>query len=157
MVPSPFFVKKRRGVSELYAAVLMIGVTLSLGSMVVAAATSQFGLASSSAYQSFLLRQNSAGVQIGLVYAAVSPGQGCPSYRGYQEGMRFTLGLYDYGTVGFQPAGFVVNATDYGGAFAQMQPGALASYTFTLSACAHRSGLTVVAYDAGGDVVQFEI
>ena len=134
----------------------MIGDTLSLGSLVVAAATGQFGLVSDTASLSASLRENSAGVQIGLVYAAVPPGATCPSYRGYQEGTELVIALYDYGSAGFAPSGFVVNSTVYGGVFAPSGPGALATYTIALSACAHQSGLTVFAYDALGEVVQFE-
>ena len=142
--------------SELYAALLMIGVTLSFGSLVVAAATSQFGLASDSAAAGAALGESSAEVQVSLAYATVSPSQGCPAYRGAQEGQNLTLVLYDYGAAAFAPAGFVVNSTLHPGAFAALGPGSLGEFQVPLGACAHPSGQTVVAFDASGDEVQLE-
>jgi hypothetical protein len=142
-------------VSELYAAVLMVGVTLSLGSLVVAAATSQFGLATDSASLGASLREGAAGTQLGMVYAAVQPSGSCPAYEGGQEGSTLTIAVFDYGSAGFTPAGFVVNSTVYAGSFGEAAPGALAQYTVALASCAHQSGLTVLAYDSSGEEVQF--
>ncbi|MDG7010989.1 MAG: hypothetical protein JRN57_02595 [Nitrososphaerota archaeon] len=150
-----FPLRRRRGVSELYAAVLMIGVTLSIGSIVVVAATSQFDLASSSATLGASLREGAAETQLGLVYAAVRPSASCPAYRGYQEGTDLTVALYDLGETGFAPAGFVVNGTDYVGSYSALSPGALGEYALALGSCAHPAGLTILAYDAQGDEVQF--
>ena len=156
MALSPIFPsRRRRGVSELFAAVLMVGVTLSLGSLVVAAATAQFGLTSDSASLGASLRQGAAGTQLALIYDAVQPSGSCPAYRGYQEGTNLTLAVYGYGSEGFTPAGFVVNSTDYSGGYAAVNHGTLAQYSVALSECAHASGLTVMAYDASGDEVQF--
>ena len=141
--------------SALYAAVPMVGVTLSLGSMVVAAAPSQLGLGSDSASLGASLRQGAAETQLGLVYASVQPSSSCPTYGGYQEGTALTIALFDYGTKGFTPEGFVVNSTVYAGTFAQVGPGELGEYNLSLSGCAHPSGATVMAYDASGDEVQF--
>lgn len=139
----------------MYAAVLMVGVTLSLGSLVVAAATAQFGLGTDSASLGASLRQEAAQTQLGLVYDSVQPSGSCPSYGGYQEGTSLTLAVYDYGTEGFAPSGFVVNSTLYGGSYAALAPGTLGEYTLTLADCAHPSGLTIVAFDGSGDEVQF--
>ncbi|MDG6920072.1 MAG: hypothetical protein JRN59_00910 [Nitrososphaerota archaeon] len=142
--------------SELYASLLMIGVTLSLGSLVVAAATSQFGLASDSASAEAALSERTAGVQVALVYSAVMPSTACPDYQGAQEGENLTLALYDYGADGFTPTGFVVNSTVVTGGFGALGPGSLAVFDVPLGACAHPSGASVAAFDAAGDEVQFE-
>ena len=134
----------------------MIGVTLSLGSLVVAAATTQFGLASDSASAGAALSERSAGVQVALVYSAVVPSAACGGYRGGQEGENLTLALYDFGSDGFVPAGFVVNSTLVAGTFGSLGPGSMAVFQVPLGACAHPSGQTVVAFDAAGDEVQFE-
>jgi hypothetical protein len=134
----------------------MIGVTLSLGSMVVAAATSQFGLASDSASAGAALSEDSVGVQVSLAYSTVSPSSACPSYRGTQEGPTLELALYDYGAVGFAPAGFVVNSTIIDGDFAPITPGSLVVFNVPLGACAHPSGQTVVVFDSAGEEVQVE-
>ncbi|MCL5672576.1 MAG: hypothetical protein JRN13_03120 [Nitrososphaerota archaeon] len=134
----------------------MIGVTLSLGSMVVAAATSQFGLASGSASVGASLRESSAGTQVALVYSTVSPSSACPAYQGIQEGPNLTLALYDYGSAAFTPAGFVVNSTLISGGFPPLDPGSLVAFHITLGGCAHPSGQTVVAFDAAGGEVQVE-
>lgn len=155
MASSRLFPSRRRGVSELYAAVLMIGVTLSLGSIVVAAATSQFGLASDSASLGATLRQEAADTQLGVIYDAVQPSGSCPMFGGYPEGSTLTLAVYDYGSLGFTPAGFVVNSTVYAGSFGEVAPGTLAIYTLSLAGCAHPSGQTVLAFDSSGDEVQF--
>ena len=134
----------------------MIGVTLSLGSMVVAGATSQFGLASDSASAGAALSEGSAGTQVALVYSTVSPSSSCPSYRGTQEGPNLTLALYDYGAAPFTPAGFVVNSTPIAGGFPPLDPGSLVVFHIPLGVCAHPSGQTVVAFDAAGEEVQVE-
>jgi hypothetical protein len=134
----------------------MIGVTLSLGSVVVAAATAQFGLASGSASAGAAFAQDSAEVQLSLVYSSVQGSGPCPAYGGEQEGTTLTLALFDYGSSGFTPAGFVVNSSVYVGNFGSMDPGAMAAFTVTLDTCAHPSGQTIVAFDASGDEVQIE-
>ncbi|MDG7012621.1 MAG: hypothetical protein JRN11_05225 [Nitrososphaerota archaeon] len=134
----------------------MIGVTLSLGSMVVAAATSQFSLASDSASAGAALSEDSAGVQVSLAYSTVSPSSACPSYQGAQEGPNLTLALYDYGAAAFTPAGFVVNSTMVDGDFPPLGPGSLVVFQVPLGVCAHPSGQTVIAFDAAGEEVQVE-
>ncbi|MDE1858458.1 MAG: hypothetical protein KGI26_05290 [Thaumarchaeota archaeon] len=133
----------------------MVGVTLSLGSLVVVAATSQFGLASSAASLGASLAEGAAQTQVSMVYDAVQPSGTCPAFGGQQEGTSLAVALYDYGSQGFSPAGFVVNSTGYPGTWAEVAPGSLGVYTLALSACAHPSGLTILAYDASGDEVQF--
>ena len=147
--------RTRGGVSELYAAVLMIGVTISLGSLVLAAASSQFGLAADSASLGSSLQQTSAEVQLGVVYVAVPPSGSCPLYQGFQEGTTLTVGLFDYGSAGFSPAGFVVNSTAVPGSYGTVVPGALGQFAVTLGSCAHHSGQVILAYDSAGDEVQF--
>ena len=126
-----------------------------MGSMVVAAATAQFGLASDSATLGASLRAGAAGTQVALVFAAVTPSASCPAYRGQQEGTALDFALFDYGSVEFAPAGFVVNSTSYPGASAAVAPGALGQFSLGLAACAHPSGLTIFAYDTTGDVGEF--
>jgi flagellin-like protein len=146
---------RRRGVSELYASLLMVGVTLSLGGAVVVAASSQFGLAANSASLGASLQQSSAGVQVSLVYAAVFPSGSCPTYQGVKEGTSLTVALYNYGAADFAPAELVVNSTAYQGGYGTLALGSLGAYTITLGACAHSSGQTVLAVDSLGDEVQF--
>lgn len=147
---------RRRGVSELFAAVLMIGVTLSLGGLVAAGAVSQFSLGTQSASLGAAAVQRSAGAQLSLAFAAVPQSASCPSYRGAEEGTTLLVGLFDYGSVPFDPAGFAVNSTVYTGTFGLVAAGGLAQLAIPLGTCAHRSGQTVVAFDAVGDEVQLE-
>lgn len=147
--------RTRSGVSELYAAALMIGVTITLGSLVAAAAGTQFGLASDSLSLGSSVQQTSAEVQLGLVFVAVPPSGSCPLYQGFQEGTTLTVGLFDYGRAGFSPAGFVVNSTVVTGSYGTVGPGALGQFAVALGSCAHHSGQVVLAYDSAGDEVQF--
>lgn len=147
---------RRVGVSELYASVLMIGVTLAVGGMVVASALGQFSLAEGSASLGASLVQSSAGVQLGLSYVAVLSSSSCPTHGGYHEGTYLTVAVYNYGSAGFTPAEFVVNSTIYQGNYATSEPGSLSAYSLSLAGCAHASGLTLVVADSSGDEVQFE-
>ncbi len=160
MALSPSFAGRRRsgrpGVSELYASVLMIGVTLSVGGFVVASAMGQFGLIDSSASLAASLQQTSAGVQIGLSYVVVPSLGSCPPYGGNREGTSLTVALYNYGRADFTPAEFVVNSTIYRGSYSTLSPGDFSAYSFALAGCGHSSGLTIVVADSSGDVVQFE-
>ena len=146
----------RRGVSELFASVLMIGVTLSLGSLVAAAALGQFGLASGSASLGASIDQASSGVGLSLVYVAVSPATGCPYYQGYQEGTSATVSVYNYGSTAFAPISIVVNSTSYTANYQALGQGSLVAYPLTLATCAHASGLTLYMADSSGDGAQFE-
>ena len=133
----------------------MIGVTLSLGSVVVFAALGQFGLAANAASLGAGLNQSSAETQIGLVYAAVASSASCPKSGGVQEGVSLTLALYNYGSVSFSPSQLLVNATAYPGTYGSLAPGSLGLYAVTLAGCAHSSGQSVVVADSSGNV--FEI
>ncbi len=140
--------------SELYASVLMIGVTLSLGGVVAAAALNQFGLANGSASQDAGARQSAAGVDLALVYAAVSPSAACPTYSGYQEGTTLTISIYNYGAGPFTPSELAVNSSVYAGAYATLGAGALGTYAIPLGTCAHPSGQTVLVLDVAGEGTQ---
>ncbi|MDG6986053.1 MAG: hypothetical protein JRM73_04825 [Nitrososphaerota archaeon] len=131
-------------------------VTLSLGSAVVAAATAEFGVASSSDSLGASLSQASAGTQLSLVYSEVAPAGACPTYHGTQEGYALALAVFDYGSASFAPSGLVVNSTVYPGPLPTDAPGSMVVYGVTLSVCSHSSGLTVLAYDPAGAEVQFE-
>ena len=133
---------------------LMVGVTLSLGSVVVAAALGTFGQAENSASLGASLQGAASGTRISLVYAAVAPSGPCPPYRGEGEGTSLALYLFDYGEAGFSPSEFVVNSTVYAGGFSAVEPGTLGLYVIPLGSCAHPSGLTILAADAAGDEVQ---
>ena len=76
-MPLPIvFRRRRRGVSELYATVLMIGATVSLGSYLTLAAIGQFGMTSSAASVSSVVEQGSSGKLIAFVYATTAtPGK----------------------------------------------------------------------------------
>jgi hypothetical protein len=145
---------KQKGVSELYASMLMIGVTLSLGSFVAFAALGQFGLAANSASLGAGLDQSSAEMQIGLVYAAVASSNSCPMSGGVHEGVSLSLALYNYGAASFLPSDLLVNATAYSGTFGAIGPESLGLYTVALVGCAHSSGQSVVVADSSGDEFQ---
>lgn len=138
--------------SELYATMLMVGVTLSLGSVVTAAAVGAFGQTEGAASMGASLQESAFGVRLSLVYATVAPSGGCQAY----EGTNITLALYDYGAAGFTPVELAVNSTVYGGGFQAVQPGALVLYSVALGSCAHASGQTIVVVDGEGDEVQLE-
>jgi hypothetical protein len=133
----------------------MIGVTLTLGSVVVAAAMGSISEANGSAYAGSSVVQAASGVQLGLVYATVASSSLCPAYQGAGEGTSLTVSVFDYGTAGFTPAEFVVNSTFYGAGYQGVGPGSMAQYSVALSSCAHPSGLTIFAVDARGDEAQF--
>ncbi|MGD0396009.1 MAG: hypothetical protein ABSB26_03760 [Nitrososphaerales archaeon] len=148
---------KRHGVSELYASLMMIGVTLSFGSVVTIAAVNQFNLSSNSASLGILVQEASAGKQISLVYGTVPyPGTaGCPSYHGYTEGKSYTLALYDYGSVAFTPGEIFINGSLIaGGPYGTLSAGSMTVLTLTLGSCAHPAGQTFLLVDASGDEVQ---
>lgn len=132
----------------------MMGVTLSLGGLVVAGASGQFGNASNSANLGASLQQGETGVQASLVFSAVTPSGSCPFYRGFQEGTALTIGLFDYGSTALNPSGFVVNSTVYSGTFSAATPGLLTQYSLTLTGCAHVSGQTILIFDPSGVEIQ---
>lgn len=148
---------KRHGVSELYASLMMIGVTLSFGSVATIAAVNQFGLSSNSASLNILVQEASAGKQISLVYGTVPyPGTaGCPPYHGYTEGMSYALALYNFGSVAFAPIEVFVNGSLLaGGPYSTLSAGSMTILTLTLGSCAHPAGQIFLLVDASGDEVQ---
>jgi len=151
--------RSRHAVSELYASLLMIGVTLSFGGFVAAAAINQFNLSTYSGSLAASVQQASAGKQISYLYFTVTPGSGsCTAvYMGVAEGKATTLGLYNYGSAGMNPTEIFVNGTlQYtGSGFGNIAPAGMTTYTLILSTCAHPSGQTVLLVDAYGDEVQF--
>ncbi|MDG6909286.1 MAG: hypothetical protein JRN08_02860 [Nitrososphaerota archaeon] len=142
--------------SELYASMLMLGVTLSLGSVIVGAAVGSFGQAEGGAALGASVQESASGTQLSLAYAAVAPLASCPGYQGTKEGTALTVSLFDYGTLPFTPAQFMVNSTVYGGSYPPLAPGAMGQFVVDLGSCSHTGGLTVVATDVAGDEVQVE-
>jgi hypothetical protein len=148
---------RRTGVSELYAAMLMIGITLVFGGFVTGAAISQFGLASYSASVGAAVQEASVGKLVSFVYGVASPSGSCPVHGGVNEGTAYTIALYNYGTANFTPIEVFFNGTLYtGGGYGIVPTASLTTFTLTLSSCAHSSGQTVLLVDAHGDEVQFE-
>jgi len=156
MGPSHFFQRRRRrGVSELYASLLMVGVTLTLGGAVVSAALGQFTQAEDSASVGASVQQASAEVRVGLVYLVAPSSGSCPTYGGYGEGTAVTIALYNYGVLAFTPSEIFLNGTGYGGGFSPLPAGSMEAYALSLGGCAHPQGETVVITDSRGDEVQF--
>jgi hypothetical protein len=142
-------------VSELYASVLMVGVTISLGSVLVAAALGSIGQAEGASSLGASLQQAASGRELSLTYVAVASSGSCPGYAGAREGTTMTLALFDYGADGFTPVEIIVNSTIYPGNYSALSPGIMGQYTVALGACAHSTGQTITAVDALGDEVQF--
>jgi hypothetical protein len=134
----------------------MIGVTISLGSVLVAAALGSIGQAQGESSLGTSLQQSASGKELSLAYIAIAPSGPCPAYKGAEEGTAMTVSLFDYGAVGFTPAEFVVNSTIYLGSYTAISPGTMAQYTVNLGSCAHSTGQTVTAVDSEGDEVQVE-
>jgi hypothetical protein len=151
--------KRRPGVSELYAALMMVGVTLSFGSFVATAAINQFNLSTYSGSLAAQVQEASAGKQISLIYFTITAGSGsCTgTYKGVTEGKAATLALYNYGTVGMNPVEVFVNGTLLysGTGFGNIAPASMTVYSLTLGSCAHPTGQTILLVDAYGDEVQF--
>lgn len=142
--------------SELYASVLMVGVTISLGSVIVAAALGSVGQTQEASSLAASLQQSASGRELSLAYVAVAPSGACPAHGGTNEGTTITVALFDYGAAGFTPAEFVVNSTVYPGSYQPLLPGTMGQYTISLGACAHPAGQTITAVDAEGGEVQVE-
>ena len=156
----------RKGVSELYASVLMIGATLAFGGVVASAAVSQFNGATGGGSQGAAASAASAGKLVSLVYGTVVPGSGgcTAAYRGpdggaYPEGKTYLLVLYDYGSVSFAPYEVFDNGTLLGvGGYVAVPAGsgaatAPATNSLTLPGCAHPTGQSFVLIDGAGDEV----
>ncbi len=151
---------RRAAVSELYASLLMMGVTVSFGGFVAAAAINQFNLSTYTGSLASSVQQATAGKLISFVYFTVAPGSGTPScsttYQGVTEGKTSTLSLYNYGTASLNPTELFVNGTlEYSGTgLGNIVPASLTTYTLTLSSCAHPTGQTILLVDAYGDELQ---
>ncbi len=161
-LPSPYarafgcrILVERRGVSELYAAMLMIGVTLLVGAVVVLSATNQFGLVANAESVGASIQRSASGVQVALVYAEVASSKSCPSYQGINEGTTLSISLYNFGSTQFNPSIIAVNATAYSGSFPTIGPQGIGYYSVGLGSCAHSGGQTIVAIDPTGDELQF--
>lgn len=141
--------------SELYASLLMIGVTLALGGAVASSALSQFSMADSSSSLGAADQVAAAQTQVSLVYLVAASSGSCPAYDGYHEGTSVTIAVYNYGGAPFSPAAIALNGTIYFGSYAQLGPGTLGTYTVVSATCVHSSGQTVVIEDSSGDEVQF--
>jgi hypothetical protein len=134
---------------------LMIGVTLVFGGFITATAVSQFGLASLSASLGAGAQEASAGKLVTLVYGAATPSGSCPIRGGVNEGTTYVVALFNYGTTSFTPSEVFVNNTLYtGGGYGTVSAGSLATFTLTVSSCAHSSGQTLLFADSQGDEVQ---
>jgi len=147
----------RRGVSELYASLLMLGVTLSFGTVVAGLALSQFGVSSSSAAAGASQQAHRYGTQVSFLYATVSQPGSCPVYRGAPEGSTVAFEVYDYGSQPYTPAEASVNRTLYFTTLGTVSGGAMGSFTLPLhpGTCTHQTGLAVMLEDSNGDEVEF--
>ena len=158
--PLPIFFRARRrsGISELYASVLMIGATLALGSYITASAVGQFGLTASSATASTAAEGRSEGTMLSFVFSSVGTPGGCPPYGGSPEGSSMSIAVFNYGTSGFTPNYIAVNGTAYFGAYSPAPPATLTTFTVSLPAgsCAHPSGQEIQMTSASGEVLAFE-
>jgi len=150
----------RAGVSELYASLLMLGVTISLGSVVTGLVANQFNLTATTAAAGAAGDENSAGIQLSYVFAVTSSTEGCPTYGGVPGGTVLEVTIYDYGSTGFTPTTVVVNGTVYySQAFPTVPAGGMTTYRLALApggTCAHPWGQTMLMADGGGNVFQFE-
>jgi len=146
----------RGGISELYASVLMVGVTLTVGGLVASSALGQFALANDSASLSATAEEASVRIQIGLVYLAAASSGGCPVYEGYHEGTIVNIAFFDYGGAPFTPAEIIINGTAYPGTYAPLAQGGLVTYAVKATTCSHSSGQTVIVTDSEGNEAQFE-
>jgi len=151
-----FGAAQRGGISELYASVLMVGVTLTVGGLVASSALGQFAMSNDSASMSAMTQGASSGIQVALVYFTAAPSGSCPVYEGYHEGTFAEIAIYNYGGAPFIPAEMVINGTIYAGDYAPLAPGTLGIYALNTTTCSHPSGQTAIVADSAGNVVQFE-
>ena len=147
---------RRRGISELYASVLMVGVTLTVGGLVASSALGQFAMANDSASLSATAQEASVRIRVGLVYFLAASNSSCPLYGGYHEGTTMEIAIYNYGGASFAPAEVFLNGTMFARDYAPLAPGTLGTYSLNTTTCSHSSGQTVTVADAAGDEVQFE-
>jgi hypothetical protein len=147
-------------VSELYASLLMLGVTISLGSVATGLIANQFGLSTTAAGAGAALGESSAGIQLSFVYATVTSSSGCPVFGGAPEGNVLVLTIFDYGATRFVPVVIVVNGTVYySSTYPTLNPGGMGTYRLPLippGSCAHSWGQTVLMADSAGEGFQLE-
>jgi flagellin-like protein len=162
MTPLPplfsFARRPRRGVSELYASLLMMGITIAMGGVVTGMAMTQYGLAAGAAGTASSVKEQASGAQLSFVTASVSGTGACPA-RGGPQGTTLAVTVFDYGTTAFAASEIVVNGTAYFGLLPVVQPGGLATYQVALApsgTCARASGQTVMVADPLGEETQFE-
>ncbi|MDG6918612.1 MAG: hypothetical protein JRN62_04150 [Nitrososphaerota archaeon] len=152
-------ISRRYAISELFAALMIVAITLSFGSVVTYSAMNYFGLADSAAQQSANTQQQAASKLISLVYANVVPGSGgcVASYGGVEEGTILDLGFYNYGSAQFNTAVVYLNDTFYSGyGFSPLAPGNFTTWQLTTVSCMHSSGQTLLISDSSGAEVQIE-
>ena len=150
--------RRRAGVSELYASMLMLGVTLSFGGLVAGLALSQFGTASAAASVGAGQQADMIGTQVSYLVSAVSVPGVCPTYQGAAEGTALTVYIFDYGTQPFAPSLGAVNGTLYTLNQGPIAAGLSGGVTFSLlpsGTCAHQGGQTIILTDSQGDETQF--
>jgi hypothetical protein len=144
-------------VSELYATLLLMGVTLSFGGLVATSALQQISLQSGASSAAASSQAAAAGKDLALAFGTVpAPGSGgCrQSYAGFLEGTGYTLALFNYGSRAFAPAEVFDNGTLLaGGPYGAALPGRLTTYSLTLG-CSHPSGQEFLLVDASGAVEQ---
>ena len=149
--------------SELYASVLMIGVTLSFGSVVTGLAVAQLQASTNGDSQAAFAQQSSVGEQVALVYGTLAQGSGgCTStYVGadggtYTEGKSYTLTLFDYGSVPFELSEVFDNGTLLAaGGYTPIGPSPVAN-AISLVSCGHPWGQTFLLVDGSGGEVTVE-
>jgi flagellin-like protein len=167
MSPVPFFqsrrgvgtLNRRRGVSELYASLLMLGVTVSLGSVATGLITNQFSLTATAVGAGASLGESAAGVQLSFVYATVAPSARCPANGIAPEGNVLAFTVFNYGSTRFTPVVIAVNGSLYSPPFPTVEPGGMATFRLALTTpgtCAHSWGQTVLMADSTGDDFQLE-
>jgi len=147
---------QRGGISELYASVLMVGVTLTVGGLVASSALGQFATANDAASLSAMTQEASVRVQVALVYLMAASSGSCPLYGGHNEGTTIEIAVYNFGGAPFAPTEIVINGTPYAGEYAPLAQGMLGTYTLNTTTCSHSSGQTVLVADSTGNEVQFE-
>ena len=148
----------RRGISELYASMLMVGVTLSFGSVASALAIGQFGSADAASSLSGSVAERSTGTQVSFVFAYVTQTGSCTTFLGAPEGGSLSVILFNYGSTSLTPSLVTVNSTVYAVSAQPILPGRAGTLTVPLApgACAHPGGQAVVVSDTNGDEAQIE-
>lgn len=137
----------------------MVGVTISLGSLVTSLAVGGFGAAASSASFASSLQAQASGREVAFVDSSVGSQSSCPAYQGAQEGQTLVVTLFNYGSAAFTPDEFVVNGSVYySSSFQSLQAGALGTYSVSLQpagSCAHPTGQALMVVDPSGDEFQY--